>query len=945
MDTIALSLPGNIIAPQGGPSATGAVSDALGGVGLKSGERPFSGLDSFSQLLTGFLTTTSQQGLPTVPAIGQTLATQEAVNGDGLVPSSLIDGLAIDGTPQPGSGAFEGSGGAERGQRWLQAGMAFFANALPASAKDQKLSDEVVGFLDDLTQLLEADANHAPKDSLALATGTDPTQNEPVVALDSDLGTGQTDAITLGNESLALPQNPVIVLQGSVIPLLSRLSAAFAPATGDGGGPKVTAAATATAFTNPPAAPLLDGDTDGNLASAPASPALLQAQATTGGNPATEKPGRIALVGFIVANTDPTAQEGDQIIPRLPLLARKAQTEVVQTKPGEATRIAAAIPANTPANLAASTGLTATPQNKAPAADAKPSAQSPAIAQTNTTAPPADAPPAPQQPSHLLVEGKTIGPSGATSKRADASPDAVTASIATKIETSPERNNATPTAIAIASVGGASVQAALTKGREAPLAAGPLRVNASAPAASQPVVSALASDDNAVVADAADGATLSSPTITRAAATPVSGQDDAPAATTALPTLKSDDEAVSAPTLASKVATRLADAVAHAGKDASAIDGQAVTASAPSLAEQTGAQAEGEASDRSSGERGHPSGGEAHGEISSPAIRTLDGKESGRPRLGLATKNAPHVTALAKNNDEQPGLSTPASSLDGFEESGVTNQRMLAAYRDEGSQRLEDTSVQSGLLAASAPAAPITRPRAETGPAAQLAETASKDSLLSEAIVAKGKANQAGTETSGEEQANSEALLHEDASRTSLLPHGAEGKPSGDFSLNLKSVEHPQRPRPHAPPPLPQQVAFFMQRAAQEGQERISIQLRPVDLGRIDVQLEFSHDGALRARVVAESAQTLDMLQKDSRQLEKALQQAGVQTDGNSLSFSLRDPKDQGQSDRKDQGQQGTSSNGTKFADEVTGGPEAAVASANPAPRSIISEDKIDVTI
>jgi len=72
------------------------------------------------------------------------------------------------------------------------------------------------------------------------------------------------------------------------------------------------------------------------------------------------------------------------------------------------------------------------------------------------------------------------------------------------------------------------------------------------------------------------------------------------------------------------------------------------------------------------------------------------------------------------------------------------------------------------------------------------------------------------------------------------------------------------------------------------GQEQINIKLHPAELGRIEVKLESNHDGTLRAVISAERHETLDLLQRDARGLERALQDAGVKTDSGSLNFNLR---------------------------------------------------------
>lgn len=85
-----------------------------------------------------------------------------------------------------------------------------------------------------------------------------------------------------------------------------------------------------------------------------------------------------------------------------------------------------------------------------------------------------------------------------------------------------------------------------------------------------------------------------------------------------------------------------------------------------------------------------------------------------------------------------------------------------------------------------------------------------------------------------------------------------------------------------------EQVTVKLNQQARNGQDQITIQLRPADLGRVDIKLHF-HDGAVTGTVTADQQSTLDMLAKDSRSLERALQEAGLRADPGSLSFQLRD--------------------------------------------------------
>lgn len=89
-------------------------------------------------------------------------------------------------------------------------------------------------------------------------------------------------------------------------------------------------------------------------------------------------------------------------------------------------------------------------------------------------------------------------------------------------------------------------------------------------------------------------------------------------------------------------------------------------------------------------------------------------------------------------------------------------------------------------------------------------------------------------------------------------------------------------------PPAVEQVALHLHRQAKEGTNEMTLQLRPVELGRIEIKLSFGADNAVQGTVVADSPATLDMLQKDQSSLQRALQEAGLRADSGCLQFSLR---------------------------------------------------------
>lgn len=88
-------------------------------------------------------------------------------------------------------------------------------------------------------------------------------------------------------------------------------------------------------------------------------------------------------------------------------------------------------------------------------------------------------------------------------------------------------------------------------------------------------------------------------------------------------------------------------------------------------------------------------------------------------------------------------------------------------------------------------------------------------------------------------------------------------------------------------PDAVEQVLLQINRGVKDGDDQMSIQLHPAELGKINVKLDISSDGQVRGTVVADNPSTLSMLHKDVRSLERALQEAGLRANPGSLQFSL----------------------------------------------------------
>jgi len=76
---------------------------------------------------------------------------------------------------------------------------------------------------------------------------------------------------------------------------------------------------------------------------------------------------------------------------------------------------------------------------------------------------------------------------------------------------------------------------------------------------------------------------------------------------------------------------------------------------------------------------------------------------------------------------------------------------------------------------------------------------------------------------------------------------------------------------------------------AQGGRNRFEIRLDPPELGRIELRLDVDSRGQVASRLVVDRSETLDLLQSNVADLERALAQAGLKTTDNGLQFALRD--------------------------------------------------------
>ena len=274
-----------------------------------------------------------------------------------------------------------------------------------------------------------------------------------------------------------------------------------------------------------------------------------------------------------------------------------------------------------------------------------------------------------------------------------------------------------------------------------------------------------------------------------------------------------------------------------------------------------------------------------------------------------ASDDAPKPTEIAKTEKTVPAAvnAQPSGSRT---EAGASATTPAA----EASQTVAATGAATD---AAATPAPLKDPAQDTLAAAEAGSGDAKSARTDEAgtgaravdrpaasgVVADDAARVGTVEGAGREGATPDlARANATATATAALATASQGAGEQVPQTNVAAVNGPQAiqssaavqqlatatPQAQVPDAPVQQLAIHVTRAAKEGADRIEIQLKPAELGRVDVKLEVGHDGRVQAVVSAERPETLDLLRRDVQQLERALTHAGFNTDKDSFSFAER---------------------------------------------------------
>jgi flagellar hook-length control protein FliK len=244
--------------------------------------------------------------------------------------------------------------------------------------------------------------------------------------------------------------------------------------------------------------------------------------------------------------------------------------------------------------------------------------------------------------------------------------------------------------------------------------------------------------------------------------------------------------------------------------------------------------------------------------------------------------------------------------------------------------REASANAQGGSTVSKTGKVTVTAAPAQDGAPAPLGTTTAD---FARAVAAKGES--AGSESNPDGQPQPEPVLA--AAKTDAA---APAMPQPTQSANSVDTARTAAPAAPAEPviearagQLGQSLGVEIARKVELGEETLRIRLNPIELGRIEVTLNFDDKGSLQATVRTESAQAMDLLRQDASDLARTLDQAGVRTDAQSFRFENRGGDGGGQ-----QAQQHSQHNRGQFASSDD---EAAI--AEPIYRPIRSDGQVDL--
>jgi flagellar hook-length control protein FliK len=321
----------------------------------------------------------------------------------------------------------------------------------------------------------------------------------------------------------------------------------------------------------------------------------------------------------------------------------------------------------------------------------------------------------------------------------------------------------------------------------------------------------------------------------------------------------------------------LAAATSNSGKDASANNGNNQANANTNVNANAQAKANAGAETQGQGERSA-----ANGKAAQQAA-DLANKVGTGPKVSVTVNVADEAETIVS----KPTATLTAASLKATEGDATGQTAQQAAGRS-------NQGLNSAALAHSAPQAQNAKNagQAQQGNVQQAQIQAATSTGGEAKTAAQGPAN-AATPTHAAASTATESATPTATASTADAQQAKENQAAKEAQAQRFT---PQRQ------PVADQVSVQINKAIKAGLDRISIQLRPENLGRVDVKLDISRDGGVSVAVIADNKDTMELLQRDAKELLKALADAGLKAESGDLNFNLRGEQNQNAANGNDAG-------------------------------------------
>ncbi|MEE4452338.1 flagellar hook-length control protein FliK [Novosphingobium resinovorum] len=347
--------------------------------------------------------------------------------------------------------------------------------------------------------------------------------------------------------------------------------------------------------------------------------------------------------------------------------------------------------------------------------------------------------------------------------------------------------------------------------------------------------------------------------------------------------------------------------------------------------------------DRAASTASTEAAGPLQGDAPAEPAATDTGPQKAEPQQAATKAPAPALAVAAPTIDPLPVMpdpaQSPARSPAPVASSDTSTETAAGAAATRPNRHKEETSpaVTEGLASAptlpvpaATPVEPATASPKAAVTAGQAAHEAARPAVVQraphEAVAVVAEAPDPGA---GEAKVSAPLFTQtlDAAALRSTAPHpyaGARGD-AGNAAVTLREGR------------FGADVGVAIARALDGGRDDLLIRIDPRDMGRIDVRLSFDDGGTLRAVVSADSPAVLDLLRRESPHLDRALGDAGIRADAQSLRF------DGGQGGGGTAGQQRGGQHQAMTPSETARLPGGATDGAEPILRSLRGSGHVDL--